>query len=55
MSSWRERGSSSKMREQEQEIKRKRKMREQEQESKRKRRGQASPFIVGQAYLAVAR
>ena len=26
-----------------------------DQESKRGRRGQAAPFIVGQAYLAVAR
>ena len=26
-----------------------------EQESKRERRGQAAPFIVGQAYLAAAR
>jgi hypothetical protein len=26
-----------------------------EQEGKRGRRGQATPFIVGQAYLAVAR
>jgi hypothetical protein len=28
---------------------------EQERKSKRVRRGQAAPFIVGQAYLAVAR
>jgi hypothetical protein len=26
-----------------------------DQENKRERRGQAAPFIVGQAYLAVAR
>ena len=29
--------------------------RREEQEGKRGRRGQAAPFIVGQAYLAVAR
>jgi hypothetical protein len=28
---------------------------EEEQEGKRERRGQAAPFIVSQAYLAVAR
>jgi hypothetical protein len=31
------------------------KQKSRKQESKKRRRGQATPFIVGQAYLAVAR
>jgi hypothetical protein len=36
-------------------IRNKKARKEQEQENKRRRREQAAPFIVGQAYLAVAR
>ena len=62
MSTWREMGvgggsewgESREGTEQEQEGKSKR-AREQENKSRRGRRGQESPLIVGQAYLAVAR